>query len=439
MQLRLLRYWDMVRTSYWFVPTIMVLATAAVLLITFAIDVAYRQPLQQALSWIAVKDGDGIRQTLATIAGSMITVAGVSFSITIVTLSLASQQLGPRIIRSFMRDRGNQIVLGVFFGTFFGNLLVLEIASGNFIPVVSVLVAWAMGLGSLGVLIYFIHHTAELIQADNVIAAIGSDIDHTIRRLYREHPHVCEMPAEQVDAALPDDFDTHAAFVQALRSGYVQTIDYDAMIELAEAESLILRANVSPGQFTLPHTPVFHVYPSEKCTEAIVGRMRELMAIGSVRTHTQDVEFGINQLVEMAVRALSPGINDPTTACRCIDRLAEAIAHVMRRHMPGSGRRDPKGALRLVTTDTGLTGLVDASFNQIRQAGRGNVAVTIRLLEAIGMLGVGACKRCHRAPLKRQADMIRDGAEQTITEPRDMDDVQRRYDMAIEALEAKGM
>jgi len=436
MDLRLFRYWDMVRASYWFVPSMMMAVTLVGLCITFAIDVTFRRPLQQGLSWIAFNDPDGVRQTLATVAGSVITVAGVSFSVMIVALSLASQQFGPRIIRNFMRDRGNQFVLGVFIATFLGNLLVLQIASGEFIPVVSVLVAWVMGVASLCVLIYFIHHTAELIQADNVIASIGHDIDATIRRIYPKQRHVCEARDDQVEANLPDDFDTHAAFVQALRPGYVQTIDYEAVLKLAEAEDMVVRLNVSPGQFVLAHTAIAHVYPTEQCTEAIADQVRYHVAIGAVRTHTQDVEFGINQLVEMAVRALSPGINDPTTANRCIDRLAEALAHAMRRHLPDRGWRDPRGAMRMILPAGGFAGLVDAAFNQIRQNTTGQVAVYIRLLEALEMIAAAACRDCQRDPLRHHADMIAAAAKATVDEPSDLKDIETRHGRVIEVLES---
>lgn len=174
---RLANLWESLRTSYWFVPTLMTAGGVALSFASVHLDERVNYKWVRTVGWIWAGGAEGARQVLSTIAGSMITVAGVAFSITIVALTLASNQFGPRLLRNFVRDAGNQIVLGTFIATFVYCLLVLRTVRGEddteFVPYVSVTLGVAFALTSLGVLIYFIHHVAISIQAENLIASVA--------------------------------------------------------------------------------------------------------------------------------------------------------------------------------------------------------------------------------------------------------------------------
>ncbi len=187
---RLAQLWESLRTSYWFVPTVMTAGAVGLSFASVHLDQVVKAEWVRAVGWIWAGSPEGARQVLSTIAGSMITVAGVAFSITIVALTLASTQFGPRLLRNFVRDLGNQVVLGTFVSTFVYCLLVLRTVRGGdvaeFVPYLSVTLGVAFALASLGVLIYFIHHVSGAIQAEHLIASVADELEDAIERMFPE-------------------------------------------------------------------------------------------------------------------------------------------------------------------------------------------------------------------------------------------------------------
>jgi len=171
-----------------------------------------------------------------------------------------------------------------------------------------------------------------------------------------------------------------------LEDGYLQLIDADALMALASQEDLLLRLERRPGHYLEKGRTMAMVWPAERVTEALVEQMNAAFVFGDQRTAGQDVEFSFQQLVEIAVRALSPGINDPFTAIACVDRLGSGLCRLAQRDMPSALRFDPEGRLRLVARGSSFAGIVDTAFNQIRQCSRSNPAVAIRTLGAIGQV-----------------------------------------------------
>lgn len=351
--------------------------------------------------------------------------------LTMVALSLASSQLGPRLLRNFMRDIANQVVLGTFVATFLYCLLVLrtirradEVA---FVPHLSV---------SIGLLIYFIHHVSVSIQADEVVARVGRELEAGIDILF---PGQLGQPGSGVlsapgDAALPAAFEREARPVAALEDGYLQLIDADALMALACREDLLLRLERRPGHYLVRGQTMVMVWPGERVTEALVERLNDAFVLGNQRTATQDVEFSFQQLVEIAVRALFPGINDPFTAIACVDRLGSALSSLARRVLPSALRFDAHGRLRLVAPGYTFAGIVDAAFNQIRQSVPSNPAMAIRLLDAITQIAGQAQHAQHADCLQRQADMIIRGAREAVPEAEDRLAVELRFTSATQAL-----
>jgi uncharacterized membrane protein len=427
----LLKVWERLRSSFWFVPSAMACVAVALALSVVAVDKAVGDDWLQNLGFSYSGGAEGASLLLGTVAGSMIAIAGTVFSMTLVALSLASSQLGPRLLRNFMRDTANQVVLGTFVATFVYCLLVLrtirradEVA---FVPHLAV---------SIGVLIYFIHHVSVSIQADVVVTRVGKELEDGIGRLFpgqlgQPGP---ETSSARAEAELPAAFEREARPVGAREDGYLQLIDADALMALANRENLLLRLERRPGHYLVQGQAMVMVWPGERMTDALLDQLNDAFVIGEQRTATQDLEFPFLQLVEIAVRALSPGINDPFTAIACVDRLSSALCRLARRDMPSPYRFDEQGRLRLVAPGVTFAGIVDTAFNQIRQSARSNPAVAMRMLDAIAQIACHVPGAPAAACLQRHADMIVRAAREAVPEADDRLAVEARFTSATQAL-----
>ena len=403
------------------------------------LDQAVTEGFLPSLGWSYSGGAEGASLLLGTVAGSMIAIAGTVFSMTLVALSLASSQLGPRLLRNFMRDTANQVVLGTFVATFVYCLLVLRTIRRadevSFVPHLSVSIGLLLAMVSIGVLIYFIHHVSVSIQADEVVARVGRELDEGIERLFPGH---LGKPASEVekapgDAELPAAFAREARPVRAIEDGYLQLIDADALMALAGKEDLLLRLERRPGHYLIKGRAMVMVWPGDRVTASLVEKMNAAFVLGSQRTAAQDIEFSFNQLVEIGVRALSPGINDPFTAIACVDRLGSALCRLAQRDMPSPLRFDHRGQLRLVAPGSSFSGIVDTAFNQIRQSARSNPAVAIRMLDAIVQVAGHVQSALDAACLQRHAGMIITGAREAVPEADDLLAVEVAFMAATQA------
>ncbi len=431
MSIRVRHIWEVLTGSYWFVPMVMVLAAAVGAFVLLYLD---GTGATSDMAWFYSGGSEGAKTLLSTVAGSVITVAGVVFSITIAALTQASSQFGPRLLRNFMRDTGNQIVLGTFVATFVYSLLVLRTIHGEldgvrFVPHASVTVAVLFAVASITVLIYFIHHVSVSLQAPAVVANVRADLDEVIARLPDDHKGSSDR-----DNELPADFETASRPVVSTKQGYVQALDYDGLLEAAKKADLILRLKYKPGDYVIEGNPLLVAWPADRCDDDLIERANSAFICGHDGTAEQDVEHAIRQLVEIAVRALSPGINDPFTAINCIDALGSAVCRVGLKGLPGPHRCDDQGRLRLIMPVTTFAGITDTAFNQIRQFGQGNVPVTIRLLEIIAELAGQLTNAEHRQALLRHATMVYEDSRETIPQPRDRNDVRERWEATVRLL-----
>ncbi|MFZ0614478.1 MAG: DUF2254 domain-containing protein [Desulfobacterales bacterium] len=440
MDLKIRNFWYRLKASFWFLPAL--IAGAAILLsfVTIAIDRLYLGQEGLQLSWIYSGGPDGARTVLSVIAGSMITVAGVVFSITIVVLSLASSQFGPRLIRNFMNVKANQMVLGTFVATFIYGILVLRTvdasAGAKFVPSLSVSVAVVMSLLSLGVLIYFINSVSESIQAQHIIARVRDDMDRAVKRIFPQKiggGTDLDGPVER-DYEIPNTCDSVACQVRAERSGYLQALDGEALMKIAVEHNLLIHLGHRPGDFITRHGVLVTVWPGDVVDENLSKKIHANFIVGSERTLDQDVEFAISQLVEIAVRALSPGINDPITAITCIDWLGAILCQLANLRLPPSHRHDEQGRLRVISKTHTFEGLVDAAFNMIRQNSETVAAVSIHLLETIVTVADQTVRKKDRTVLLRHAAMVADGCRKNLSADEDRSDLERQYKAAVKAL-----
>ena len=433
MRVQVFKTLDRIRSSFWFLPTAMASGAMVLAFATVALETPVTDWL--TLNWGLTFTGgaEGASSLLGAIAGSMITIAGVVFSMTLVALSLASSQLGPRLLRTFMRDTKTQMVLGTFVATFLYCLLVLRTIRRAdeilFVPHLSVSFGVLLAVVSVGVLIFFIHHVSFSIQANEIVARIGKELIEGIERLFPENigRGAPRIPTEPPNADFLDRFDREACPIGSTGDGYLQFIDGDALMELAMQEDVVIRVERRPGHYVVATRPLALVWPGNRVTDQLMDRVNSAFALGNQRTSGQDIEFAANQLVEIAVRALSPGVNDPFTAITCVDRLGSALCRLAQQDMPSPYRYDTQDQLRVITPVFMFPDVTDAAFNQIRQYGRSSTAVTIRLLETIAEVAGSVHRSEDRVALLRHARMIARGAGAGLPEAEDRQEVEKRF------------
>ncbi|MBD2593595.1 DUF2254 domain-containing protein [Nostoc spongiaeforme FACHB-130] len=432
------KLWDQLHSSYWFIPAVMVMVATALAFIILNLD--RTDNIDINYWWVYTGGADGARSLLEAVAGSMVSVAATAFSITIVALQLAASNFGPRLLRNFMQDTGNQIVLGTFLGTFIYCLLVLRTIHGEgdeysqFVPQLAVTVGVLLAIISIGILIYFIHHASTIIQASHVIHNVSADLHSAIERLFPEKIGLSEPEDRQGFAEIPTSFEDEAAPICARNTGYLQAIDDAELMNIACQYNLLIRLQTHPGRFIIQGGDLVLVFPAEKVNKKLTKQINDAFILGKERTEQQDVEFPINQLVEIALRALSPAVNDPFTAIRCINQISAGLCHLVQRNFPSPYRYDHYNKLRVIAEGVKFTELMDAAFNQIRHYGCADIAVTIRLLEAIAAIATYTDNSKYQAILRHHADMILQNSLAEISQTKDKKDIEERYNQIIKNL-----
>ncbi|QBJ96735.1 DUF2254 domain-containing protein [Rhodococcus sp. ABRD24] len=424
---------EALRTNLWLVPAIEAIVVIGLFGVTQALDRAVYSSDTAWPSWVVSGTADAARQTLTTIAAALITVVGVVFSITIVALTLASTQFGPRMLRNFIRDRGTQLTLGTFVATFLYAVMVLVSISpgphGDFVPHLSVTVALALTVTDLAVLIYFINHITTTIQLPQVIAGIAADLSEEIDVQSDATEDQCRSgPSVEESLALIHE---SGAVVYTPRSGYLQFIRHETLVQIATDAGAVIHLPYRPGHFLVRGHVLAHVWPAEAAGQ-VAEHLERGHVTGPYRTLTQDVSFAVDQLVEIALRALSPAVNDTFTALNCIDWLSDGLCRITTDWQPRRIRRDRDGRIRLITYQPEYDRLVQRAFEKIRQASGGMPAVMIRQLDALAKILGKTDVLERRQVLLDQAAMIQRANLATVTEAADRDDVSRRYQVLLD-------
>ena len=421
---RLLNHWDDIRNSYWFLPSVMALGSVILSYVTLLIDRHTIVEETFGKDWTYTGSAEGARSVLAIIASSMIGIAGVVFSITTVTLTLASSQFGPRILRNFMSDKPNQIVLGTFTATFLYCLLILRQTHGTdedvgyemFIPQLSMTVAVVFAIASLGVLIYFIHHVAASIQTPNVVAGIGQEFGRVVEDLYPDEIGKGHPPAQHqnMQTELPVRFREESTEFRATSSGYLRRVELSNILGYAAKHDMVIQVEREPGAFVSAGDVLMRVWPAGRFDDTARTALGTAVVTGDQRTPAQDVRFPLGQLTEIAVRALSPGVNDPFTAVMCVDWLGDGLRKLVRRTIPSPYLVDEAGKLRVVAERSDFAGLLAAGVDPIRQSGRSQPMVMTRLLSMLAGVAARTSRPEQAAQIVRQAELIRDEALEVV-------------------------
>jgi uncharacterized membrane protein len=402
---------EALRTNLWLVPTAEILLAGGLFAATYAVDRSAYDGTVHLPSFVISGSPDAARQILTAIAAAVITVVTLVFSITIVTLTLASTQFGPRMLRNFIRDRITQLTLGSFVATFVYAVLALvsigPSTHGEFVPHLSVTVTMVLVVLDVILLVVFIDHIARSIQLPQVIASIARDLAGAVE----SEAHTPGWSGPKAGPSLSElitRLDEDSAVVRAPRSGYLQFVRVERLLAVAASSGAVIR---------LLHRP---------------------QATGPHRTLTQDLSFAVDQLVEIAIRALSPAVNDTFTAIACVDWLGDGMCKIAEQWQPHTVHRDSSGRVRVITRTISFERLVERAHDKIRQASRGMPAVMIRQLDALAKVMSHTISPAQREVLLSQGALIMRAAEESVPEPSDRDDVRRRHAALLAAAEACG-
>lgn len=417
MTARLRQFLGNLADTFWLLPALLIAVGVLLALGGIALDRSVGSASMLALSDLIYSGGgEGARTLLGAVAGSTIGVAGTVFSITIAALALAAGQMGPRLLRNFVRDRGNQVTLGILLGTFCYSLLVLRSVrtqeEGAFVPHISVTLGVLLAIACVGVLVFFIGHVAGRINVDEVIELVSDDLGNALANVTLDAPP---------PAAAPFAFSDRSVVITDPRRGYLQELDRDMLADWAAEHGVVIALAVRPGDFVFPGAAIARIEPAVEGADVVI---RRATALGR-RVSRMDLEYPVRQLVEIAVRALSPGINDPNTAISVIDRIGAALCDMAGRHLPnGATLRD--GTPVLSTPATTYGGLVDAMVHAIRQHGGANPAVLIRLVEVLAVAVECEADGVRRETLAGHVALIVADGRRLIAAPHDLADLLAR-------------
>ncbi|HPJ12976.1 MAG TPA: DUF2254 domain-containing protein [Caldisericia bacterium] len=423
-------YFSEIKSSFWFVPVLTILVFIVLAVLMLRIDSITRFSQKGLSRYIFISSADSARSILTTIAGAMIGVAGTVFSITLVVLTLASSQFGPRLIRNFMYQRLNQIVLGSYISTYMYCLVVLNAIKDNttvvFIPSLSVLVALLAAGANIVLLVLFIHHIAVSIQANDVIAKVSQMQSKNIDILFPKDIGTTVCKDNDECSTFHPSFYTHQQYIPGGKNGYLQYVYNESLFSIAKDTQSVIEVYSRPGVYIVKSIEVGMIYSNSTIDADIIQRIQRQFIIGNSRTQEQDVEHFIHQMVEIAERALSPGINDPYTAITCIDNLSATMVYLAQKEFPSRYIYDEEGNVRLILNVITYESVLDAAFNQIRQYSKGNPTVVIRLMEALITVNKCVLTETQRKAVQKHAKMVLNMAMKTFDEPRDLEDLKER-------------
>jgi uncharacterized membrane protein len=420
--------WWFRRTNLWLTPLLTVALALAAFTVTQTLDRANTAGIVSLPRWLDQGSAADARDLLSATAGAIITTLGLVLSITVLTLSLAASQFGQRLLRRYMRDRGTQVCIGVFAATFVFSLLTLLSVTSRpnepeFVPWLSVWVSTLWALACIGVLIFYINHVAVIIQVNTVVADIATEFHHAIEENHRPP----DAPMIFVPAVVPD------ITLAAPRSGYIQAIDYPAMAKAAMKADAVVQFLFRAGHFVNEGGAVAIAAGEESAREPLQDALEHALRIDIRRTLSQDTEFAIAQIVEIALRAMSPAVNDPNTALTCVDWLGDGLRARAQYGPPNPLHLDRNGRTRVIERTDEFDRMVAAAFDPIRQVATGSPMLTIRLLHTMAAIAPFMPTIADGRTLRKQAELTFEGFSPDAVSG-DRADVAAAYQRAITAL-----
>jgi len=431
---RLRQIWERLHGSFWFIPSCLVITAIIAGVVIVDIDHRLDVDLGEQYPRIFGTGSDGAQGILESIATSVITVAGITFSITILILNEASSQYSPRVLRNFVRDRRNQGVLGAFLAVFVYCLIVLraihDIDDETFIPYLAVFVSIVLAIISIGVLIYFIHHIAYSIQATTIVERISKETLKAVDDLF---PQQLGAGADEEPWEKPQDEENGSEWypVKSTKSGYLSFVDPDSLLKYAEEHKMIVRIDYEVGDFVVKDTPLVSVLRANGPDDDEQKKFRSMLSVNTYRSLEQDAAYGIRQLVDIALKALSPSMNDTTTANLCIDHLTNILGQIIQRKIE-SPYRLRNGQLRVIAPRPDFEGLLRAALDQIREHANGNVSILDQILHMTKVLSKISDSPTRLKAVYDQTSLFREVIEEKVVLKPDKERLLAKYD-AVQA------
>ncbi len=405
--------WDRLRVSFWFTPALMALGAVLLAWFVYWLDGRIPNELLQDSRFILAGTSSELRNSLLNIAGTVLATAGVVFTLLTLPLSTVAAQYGSRLLRLFLGDRTAQFVLGMFVATFVYCLAAaLSIPSGDAgrdSPQLTGTVGLYLMLATFATLILLVQHISTMLQAPNIAAAAGLELLDVVRaaktaEVGRDANGNGEFRSR---ADTPSSLAATASYpVCVTDAGYIQYIDPAILLTLAQENDLFIRSLHKPGSFVRPGGAVALVWPADWIDAQREKLIRRAFQLGNVRTPTQDIVYAVNQLTEMAVRAMSPAINDPFTAMTCLDHLGVGLATFIRQGENDTAYYDGDGALRLVLERATFADLLSATFDMLRHASCDNASVLLHMLAVIDVVGQATPALAARQQLLHHVGLI---------------------------------
>ena len=427
--------WDRLKSALWFVPALCLMAGLLLGVAGVWLEWAYPLPYEKQLSWIRTTASNS-QMVLSALVGALMTVIGLIFSLTMVALSQTGAQYGPRLIRIVIDSTRMQVILGAFLGTALFTLIVLRSITTpqegpTFVPHVSVLAAQLASIACICLLVDFTSYIGRSLRAEYLIIRVA-------RQLASRPEHVYPRSAlpgegERVIQGETDRFTGRVRLeVLAGGTGYLQAVDLGRLLKFAGAHELLIDVPVRPGHFRAEHQGIARVLEdgaaaAELTDERIIEEIRGCFIFGAQRTPRQDPECALMELTEMAVRALSPGLNDPVTAINVVDNLSANLAKLSTEPLDANLIAEAEGKVRLRVKGVGFPQLLDSCFHMLRQNSDGSVTVTCRLLEGLAMIAEATEDVENLRALQGHADRILRQAEISFADPTDLADIRERY------------
>ncbi len=438
------QFWVSVSSSLWFVPSLMLIGSIGSALFLIESESWVDQELLLKYPRIFGLGADGSRGMLTAIAGSMLTVAALAFSLVLSTIAQASGQYTPRILRNFMKDGGNQFILGYFVSVFAYSLVVLRTIRGadeiKFVPSLAIVFGLLLALGGNIVLIYFIHHVASSLQLTTIIKNIVEETQESIDVLFpQETGTAAKKKGRKAARELIDDEDWLE--IESTSNGYIQYVDTTGLLEFAEEKNIIVKMHASIGQFVGKRQTLIKVSPDIGKSEMLFdeddeGQVNSYFQIHRFRSIEQDVGYGIRQIVDIALKALSPGVNDTTTAIICIDYLGTIISDIAQRNLPTDIRKK-NGDVRIIVKAPDFESFVETAFDQIRINGKGNQAVLQRLLDTMALIAKNILDESHQETLLEQVRLIENLGNNSLETDYEKEKVSERVEKTKKLIKSK--
>lgn len=420
MKSKVLDFFSKLRASYWYIPLLMCIFSFLLSVLTLRLDHIFVWQWLEKWGWFYASNPEGARSILSTIATSMITVAGVTFSMTIVAVAFAGSQVGPRLTSNFMRDRANQVTLGTFIATFlFCLFILLALFNANkegippingqvFIPQISLLMAIIFTISSLIVLINFIHHIPESINMSNVIANVGEELNGQINcqfpiNIGKEHTQ------KSINLSL-----LKKTSVASTAQGYIRILEGNSLIDIATKNDLIIQLEVRPGAYITEGSTLLNIYSPKKVDGHITKQCTDAFALGHKRNQEQDILFLVDEMVEVIARALSPGVNDPFTAMTCLDWLQSSIQKLSKNDEPSAYRADTENKLRLITKPITFQEFCDLIFCRVQPYVCKDRNATFHMMKMIITMHKTITNHLHKVILATHALALKEAADEGI-------------------------